>query len=228
VISTDAGRQLWENDEDLQQRSFVLTLENGEVTLPSGQLVYGVSYEVTIYGVAGHAVQTGSFVAGVDGDTSWLLDPLVDAALEVTSLSTDALAPTPSGQLEVRFNQPIALDPSISAATLQRALNDAFSIDSPDADSDSLSNVLVDVADLTPPIAPGYRGVSVAIEGDRLSLSWNALGLASTDIDDPVMSVNYAGLGSVMLYGANAAVPVPVSLAALLLSGNHSVQLVAQ
>jgi hypothetical protein len=228
VISTDAGRQLWENDEDLQQRSFVLELQNGEVTLPSGQLVYGVTYEVTIYGVTGHAVETGSFVAGVDGDTTWLLDPLVDAALAVTSLSTDALTPTPGGQLEVRFNQPIALDPGISAATLQRALNDAFSINSPNADNDVVSNVLVQVADLTPPIAPGYRGVSLALEGDRLLFSWNGLGLSSTDADDPVVSVDYAGLGSVMLYAAGAEVPVPVSLAALLSAGNQSVQLVAE
>ena len=229
VTSTDAGRQLWENDEDLQQRALVVEFNNGEVSLASGQLVYGVNYEVTIYGVAGHQVAVGAYTAGVDGDKSWVLDPLSDDPLAVTSLSTDSHAPIPSGQLEVRFNQPIALDPTVSVTTLQRALNDAFSIDSPNADADASANVLVNSADLTPPIAPGYRGVSFTIDGDRLLLSWNrATALATTDVDDPITLVTYGGLGSVMLYPAGASKPDPQSLSALLGSGSTSVQLVAQ
>lgn len=228
-VISDVGRQLWENDEDLQQRSLVLPLQNGEVLLAGGQLVYGVNYEVTIYGVAEHEVVTGSFTAGVDGDTSWVLDPLVESALAITSLSSDALTPTPSGQLEVRFNQPIALDPGVSTATLQRAINDAFSIDSPDEDADTVLNVLVEAADLTPPVAPGYRGVSLTIDGDRLLLSWSGTtGLATSDANDPIHAVTYGGLGAVMLYASGAQDPTPVALSALLGSGSSSVQLIAR
>lgn len=229
VTSTDAGRQLWENDEDLQQRAFVMELQNGEVVLASGQLVYGVNYEVTIYGVAGHESLVGSFTAGVDGDKSWVLDPLSNEPLAMTSLSTDALTPTPNGQLEIRFNQPIALDPTLTPATVQRALNDAFGITTSDEDTDAEVNVLVNAADLTPPIAPGYRGVSLSIDGDRLLLSWNsATGLATTDADDPITFVTYGGLGSVMLYAAGDPQPSPQSLSALIGSGSTSVQLVAE
>lgn len=228
VTSADAGRQLWENDEDLQQRALVVEFEDGEVSLARGQLVYGVNYEVTIYGVAGHQVTVGSYTAGVDGDKSWVVAPLSHDPLAITSLSTDSLTPTPGGRLEVRFNQPIALDPSVSAATVQRALNDAFSIDSPDADTDSAVNALVNAVDLTPPVAPGYRGVSLTIQGDRLLLSWNsAVGLATTDVDDPIESVTYGSLGSVMLYPAGASKPEPQALSALIGSGSTSVQLVA-
>ena len=213
VTSTDAGRQLWENDEDLQQRSVVMEFQNGEVALASGQLVYGVEYDVTIYGVAGHESVVRSFTAGVDGDKTWTLNPLSDDPLAITSLSTDSLTPTANGQLEVRFNQPIALDPTVSAATIQRTLNDLFGITTLDDDGDTETNVLVNAADLTPPIAPGYRGVSLSINGDRLLLSWNrAIGLATTDVDDAITFVTYDGLASVMLYAAGDPTPSPQSL----------------
>ena len=229
VTSTDMGRQLWENDEDLQQRALLVPFQNGEAALAAGELVYGVNYAVTIYGVAGHEALTGSFTAGVDGDRSWVLDPLSDSPLAVTALSSDNLAPQANGDLEIRFNQPIALDPNVNAATAQRALNDAFGISSPNTDADTDLNVLVDSADLTPPIAPGYRGVSFEINGDRLVLHWNrATGLATTDADEPILSISYGGLGSLMLYPAGTANATPVSLATLIGSGSSVVNLVSQ
>jgi hypothetical protein len=188
-----------------------------------------VNYAVTVYGVPGHDAIVGSFTAGIDGDRSWVLDPLVDSALALTALSTDELAPRLDGQLEMRFNQPIALDPGVNPATMQRALNDGFSIVSPNADADANQNVLVDSADLTPPIAAGYRGVSLEISGDRLVLHWNSsAGLATSDADDPIQSINYGGFGSVMLYAADGQNPTPVALSTLLGSGSSSVQLIAQ
>lgn len=228
VTSTDAGRQVWQNDEDLQQRALLVPFSNGEVSLDSGQLVYGVNYAVTIYGVPGHEALVGSYTAGVDGDRSWVLDPLGNTALAITALSTDELALRPDGQLELRFNQPIALDPGVNAATVQRALNDAFAISSPNADADANQNVLVDAGSLTPPVAANYRGVSLEIDGDRLLLSWNGAGLESSDADDPIVSATYGGFGSVMLYAAGSATPTPVSLLDLLGSGSTQVQMVAQ
>ncbi|HWO11990.1 MAG TPA: hypothetical protein VNN80_20995, partial [Polyangiaceae bacterium] len=201
VTSSDAGRQLWSNDEDLQQRSLVLPFTNGELALASGQLVYGVAYTVTIYGVAGHEAIAGSFTAGVDGDKSWVLDPLVDSPLAITSLSSDELTPASDGTLAIRFNQPIALDPGVNATTLQRALNNGFFIDSPNTDGDANQNVLVDDASLTPPIDPGYAGVSLEIVGDVLYLRWDrATGLATTDADEPILWATYNGLSAVMVY----------------------------
>jgi len=230
VDSSTKGRQLWSNDEDLQQRSVVLPLENGEVVLDNGQLVYGVTYAVTIYGVPGHATFAGSFTAGIDGDRSWVLAPLANADLAITALSTDELAPRPDGTLEIRLNQPVALDPNISPATLQRTLNDAFSIFSPNLDADPDQNVLVDSGTLTPPIAPGYRGVSFEIDGDRVILRWNrSLALVTADADDPILSATYGGLDAVMLYPAGAPTAAPVSLLSLFApSSSNVVQLVAQ
>lgn len=228
VTSADAGRQLWLNDEDLQQRSFLLPFTDGELQLESGQLVYGVNYAVTIYGVPGHESIVGSYTAGVDGDRSWVLDPLGNADLAITALSTDELALRPDGQLEIRFNQPIALDPTVNSATVQRTLNDNFSISSPNADADGNQNTLVDAGALTPPVAANYRGVSLQINGDRLVLSWNRTGLATTDADDPIVSVTYGGFSSVMLYPTGTPNATPVSLQSLLGSGSTQVRMVAE
>lgn len=228
VTSSDAGRQLWQNDEDLQQRALLVPFSDGEVTLDSGQLVYGVNYAVTIYGVPGHESLVGSYTAGIDGDRSWVLDPLGNTPLAITALSTDELALRPDGQLEIRFNQPIALEPGVNPATLQRALNDAFSISSPNEDADGNQNVLVNAGALTPPIAANYRGVSFQIDGDRLRFTWNRTGLDTVDADDPIVSVTYGGFGSVMLYPVGTANATPVSLLDLLGSGSSLVRMVAQ
>lgn len=228
VDSAARGRQLWTNDEDLQQRSLVVPFHNGSFELASGQLVYGVSYAVTVYGVPGYRAFEGTYTAGVDGDQSWALQPLVDDALEITTVSPRPLELRPDGQLEFRFNQPIALDPRVSVPTLQRILNDSFSIDSPNVDGDAEQNVLVDAGALTPPVAPGYRGVSLAVDGERLVIRWNGAGLATSDPGDPVTSVTYGGLDSVMLYAADAANPQAIALSTLLESTSVTVQRVGE
>ncbi len=228
IVSADRGRQVWGNDEDLQQRSLLREFEGGELALSTGDLTYGVNYAVTIFGVEGHEVLTGSYTAGVDGDRAWVLDPLSDEALSVAAKSNDELALSPSGQLEIRFNQPIALDPSVDVAAARRTLNDSFSIDSPDEDTDTEQNVLVDAGALTPPISPTYRGVNFAIEGDRLTLTWDSgTGLETSDADDPILSVTYGGLGSILVYPADATDPSPVTLSSLI-GASATVQVSAQ
>ena len=230
VTTTSHVRQLWDNDDDLQQRALTIPFQNGEASLASGQLVYGVTYAVTIYGVPGHEPSTGTFfTAGVDGDRSWVMDPLSDTDLAITALSSDDLAPLPNGDLTIRFNQPIALDPHMSAATAQRMLNDSFSISAPNTDADAEQNVLVDSAALTPPVQPGYRGVTFEIHDDELVLHWNrTLGLATTDSDEPVLSVTYGGLDQLLVYPAGTANATPVDVLSLFGSGTPTVRLVSQ
>jgi hypothetical protein len=217
INSSDRGRQMWDNDEDLQQRSLLREFVDGELPLAAGDLVYGVNYAVTIYGVAGHEVLTASYTAGVDGDRAWVLDPLSDAGLAVAAKSNDELGLSPGGQLEIRFNQPIAIDPSLDLAAARRTLNDSFSMQSPDEDTDAEQNTLVDAGTLTPPISPTYRGVNFVVDGDRLLLTWDAsTGLATTDADDPILSVTYGGLGAIRVYPATATDPSPVALSTLI------------
>jgi hypothetical protein len=223
--------QIWINDEDLQQRSVVKQFTNGEVELAAGDLVLGVEYAVTVYGVSKYAIlNNGSFRAGVDTNPAFTLEPLEEEPLRAIANSSDGATLSPDGSVEIRFNQEIKLYPRVTEATMLRQLNDSFTIDSPDDDNDGTTNELVDSSTLMDPIAPDYRGVRFAISGDRLTLSWSraASTLSSEDQGDPVIGVTYDGLSSIWIYTGTLPSSPASSLEDLLGTPAIDVQMVAQ
>ena len=224
------GGQVWTNDEDLQQRAIVRDFTDGKLDMAEGEFVLGVDYEVTVYGVGTYAILNGgTFRAGVDGNPSFTLSPRTESALEVLAVSTEGAALSPSGSIEIRFNHDIVAYPKMDSDVALKALNDGFSIDSPDENMNTDLNVLVDSADLTPPIAPAYRGVTWEIAGDRLTLKWNReAGLAEVDAADPIIRVTYGNLDSIQLYtGTNTTSPMS-TLATLLNTTSITAQMIAQ
>lgn len=212
-LPAGVDRQIWVNDEDLQQRAVVREIKNGDAVFEPGELVYGVEYAVTVYGVDGYALAgPASFRAGVDVSPSWILEPLTHTPLRVVFVSSEADTVTPDASLSIRFNQPIAVSARVSDATMVRALNENFSIQSPDEDKDTLRNVLKD-----PDGTAAFRGVGFTVSGETLTLTWNrSAALAMTDADDPIESVTYGGLNAIWIYPTAAAVPVAVTLGSLL------------
>ena len=220
--------QVWGNDEDLQQRTVVKTFSNGELKLAEGELTLGVTYEVSIYGVANYALlDNATFRPGVDVNPTFVLSSLTESALQVVAISTQGAKLSPDARVEIRFNQNIARYPLTAESTVLRALNDGFDIVSPNLDADPDQNLLVDSSTLTAPISPTYRGVSFEISGDRLILKWNKTSaLRTTDAGDPITGVVYGGLGALSLYTATLQSSPPVSLSSLI--GNTlDVQLLA-
>ena len=224
------GAQVWTNDEDLQQRAVVRDFTDGKLDMAEGEFVLGVQYDVTVYGVGTYATLSGgSFTAGVDGNPSFTLSPRTESALEVLALSTDGAALSPTGSIEIRFNHDIVAYPKMDANVALKSLNDGFSINSPDEDMDAEMNTLVNSADLTPPVASNYRGVSWEISGDRLTLSWNReAGLAVVDVEDAIISVTYDNLGSIQLYTGTTPTSPMSTLADLLGTSSVTAQMVAQ
>jgi hypothetical protein len=231
VAETPAGvgRQVWDNDEDLQQRAVVRDFTNGQVQLDEGDLVLGVDYAVTIFGVANYALTDfGSFRAGVDTNPSFTMQPLVEEPLRVVSSSTDGGALSPSGSVEFRFNQDIKLYPRVAEATMVRALNDGLTITSPDKNMDGKQNVLADAAMLMAPVAADYRAVHMEITGDRLKLTWEIeRGLSKVDTADPITSLRYGNLSSVWLYTGTVPSSPAATLEDLLGQASISVQMTA-
>jgi hypothetical protein len=227
---TPAGvnRQVWTNDEDLQQRAVVRDFSNGQLSIPEGDLVLGVEYAVTVYGVANHAIlNNGSFRAGIDVNPTFTLEPVVEAPLEVVSVSSDNAALSPTASIEIRFNHPVVAYPRMDQAVALRAMNDAFAMTSPDKDEDGEMNELVDSSTLTAPIAPNYRGVSWEISGSSVTLKWDReRGLSASDTADPIESVSYGGLDSVMVYTGTLPNSPASSLADLLGVASLDVQMV--
>lgn len=208
AIETPGGakRQVWTNDEDLQQRAVVRSFTDGELDMSEGDFVLGVEYAVTVFGVDGHGILDGGrYRAGVDANPTFTLTPMAEKALDVvsTSLSDSPLAA--NNAIEFRFNHEIKFWPLSAEATMTRALNDNLSIDSPNADGDAKRNVLVS-APTTGTVAPDYRGVHATISGSSLTLQWDYnsdnsnLRLAQSDKDDPILNVTFGGLPAIVLY----------------------------
>jgi hypothetical protein len=224
-LPAGVDRQVWSNDEDLQQRAVVKELVDGNASFEAGELTFGVSYAVTLYGTSNYTLASDAALrAGVDTDPVWVLAPIAAQELVVVAVSTDSLPLSPDASVTIRFNQPIGLSPRVSESTMVKALNDGFSISSDDSDMDAIVNTLVASGD-----AANYRGVSYEISGDTLRLTWTRAGsLATEDAEDAIDSVTYSGLSQVWLFPTNAVVPEVSSLDDLLDSGSLFVAVTAQ
>jgi hypothetical protein len=208
------GGQVWLNDDDLQFASVSRDFMNGEVDLAAGDLVFGVTYEVTIYNVVGHSVTTATYTAGFDGDAAFVVNPLGTTALALSFVSTQLGQPAPDGKLVFIVNQPVILDPLTAPDTQLRSLEANFTIDSPDANMDGNTNTL---KPFDPMAAAGSRGLALTVMGDQITITWNpATALQSTDTADPIKSVTYGGLAGVILRPINGTAADSATLAALL------------
>jgi hypothetical protein len=229
---TPAGvnRQVWTNDEDLQQRAVVRDFTDGKLDMEDGAFVLGVQYAVTVYGVTNHAILTGgSFRAGIDANPSFILQPITESPLQIVAMSTDGAALSPTGNIEIRFNHDVVAYPKMDQNVALRALNDGLALSSPDKNMDGKANTLVDSADLMAPIPPAYRGVSWEIAGDRLTLKWDREhALSKSDTADPIVSVTYGNLSAITLYTGTTPTSPAATLDALIGASTISAQMVAQ
>jgi hypothetical protein len=228
---TPAGvnRQVWTNDEDLQNRAIVRDFANGQLALAEGDLVLGVEYAVSVFGVSNYAIMSGgTFRAGIDVNPSFTLMPVTETPLQAVSVSSDAAALSPSATVEIRFNHPVVLYPRMDQTVALRALNDGFALSSENKEPMDKQNVLADAADLTEPISPSYRGVTWEIAGDRLTLKWDRERLAESDGADVLQSVSYGNLNSLWLYTGTLPESPASSLEDLLERTSIDVQLSAQ
>jgi len=70
--SSDVASQVWTNDADLHGPTITKSFSGGTVGLTAGELVYGVTYTVTI-DVAGHPPLVTTYTAGVQGDAQYIV-----------------------------------------------------------------------------------------------------------------------------------------------------------
>jgi hypothetical protein len=228
VDDGEQDRQIWVNDEDMQFRSVTRTFENGVVNFEEGELVYGVTYDVTIFDVDGYDIGTGSYTSGADDHLSWTLQPLSYSDLDVVFMSTELGLWAEDGTVTIVFNQPIQWFAEERLEVYAESLDDGTSINSPDDDADGDVNVLNNVAE------PGddeddsqENGTSMEINGDRLVLSWDAgAGLDDTDGDDPILSLTYGGLNGVNIQSVRGPITNRNSVGAIIGSDTLTVDLV--
>ncbi len=200
--------QLWENDEDLQSQTLSRSFSDGQLALNAGDLVYGVTYQVSIFDVQGFQPFEGTYTAGVETNKTFQLEEELAEPLVVVSSSANACTPPAQPTAMSGAIITIELNHNIEEASTgypggaAEALDDGLVISSPDLDGDLVENLLK--PDLSNAVQE--RAVSLDITGDTLTISWNpSLGLESPiDPDDPIVSVTYTGLGNVQIQRAGS------------------------
>jgi hypothetical protein len=206
--------QVWSNDDQLQLRTIVRPIVDGAVSLAENDLVYGVRYRVTIFGVSDQAPLDASYDPGRERGAAFALRPLVNSSLALVFVSTDLGVPVPDGRVTFVLNQPVVIDP-LTAAPFAIFVD---SIDTVDADDDGDRNVLADRTFST-----------ITIDGPRIEIAWDpAQSLDSTDVDDPIFRVRYSGLSDLVLRRDGGNADEGATLAQLLGSNSVTVALRAQ
>lgn len=204
VVDGDLGVQRWENDEDLQFQTLFGSFQDGQFSLVAGELVYGVPYEVVIYGVNGYQEFRQPFTAGIDGQQAYELSPLNETPLEVSFVSTELGVRLEEAKVVVVVNQPVELDPLDNFFDVIGAVNAGFSIVTADDDADGEVNTL----------RVGDRGVTLTINEKRIVLEWDrSIGLEVSDPNDDIRQATFSSLASIRLrpVGGNAATSTALS-----------------
>lgn len=214
-IDGSVDGQVWENDADRKFETVVAEIVDGVVTFNEGDLVYGVEYEATVFAVEGYSLQSFTFRSGVTDDQTVVLSRLTEQALAITANSLDyGVGLDEFATIVLTFNQEIELSPSFSEASVFEAVDDGFTISSPDADGDGDVNQLYfsdDDDDIQ------EHGAYFVIDGNTLTFLWDRVddNFETTDNADPIAFASY-NVSSIRLRPVGARAEREVALATLL------------
>jgi len=193
----------WWNDEDLNNQSITKPFMEGVVDVAEGELVYGVSYEVTVFSVAGYQAKVFPelLVAGQVASRTLVLSKEQKDPLRILATNVDACLP-PAGN-STEFGAAIFID-----------FNEAIEFVSATAAEDIDNGITVGpTGQLAYPQTGSYcslrpsassavqeRGSKAVIVASRLTLSFNpSIGLASAALNFPCMlpaTMSYVGYGN--------------------------------
>ena len=176
-LNTTVGsisNQTWNNDADPRERTVSFTVDNGEVSVEAGALIYGVAYTGTIFGSEGYAYAGFNYTSGLEGDRTVSLERLDPTDLALTANSLEISNRNSKGEAVFTFNQKIEFTGGSTAGQQKEVIDDAITISSPDYNDNGVLNVLIPALGDSP--SNQERGSSVTIDGYTLTLSW--------DIDD--------------------------------------------
>jgi hypothetical protein len=202
--------QIWQNDNDLLSKTVWMDFTEGKATVKGTDLVYGVPYQISVFNVPGYALsQSNVFQAGVNGRVALQLDRLTVPRLTASFISTQSGDPSPDGTVTIVLNEAAEFDPTEPALDIKNAIDNGFSINSPDTNGNTTRNILKINTDPN----TQARGTSIDLSGQAIVLKWSRTGLQTQDAGDRIDSISYGGLGAVRLrpVGGNASDVVTLS-----------------
>ncbi len=192
------GNQVWSNDQDMLAAVVSSPFMDGSITIDSASLVYGVSYQVTVYDVPGFMPVTNQTVRAGSQDS--LIINISTTASPLVIVSNTISMCRPAGQSTnvvmtalVTFKFNTASIEDVTPATSGRG---------PEVLDANLSVVTAMGGFLKSNLstATQERGTSFVLSGDTLSIWWNpSMGLMNPSASDTITSVTYGGLGGIIL-----------------------------
>jgi hypothetical protein len=194
------GMQVWANDQDILANVLTGTFSGGAYVVDAGALVYGVTYQVAIFGVEGfQPVGPSTMLTVRAGFQESLTVPLTSTAAPLMITSHTIAQCRPAGQstnvqstaqITFRFNNSSVEDVTTAAGRGPEVLDNGLSVVT------TMFGTLKPNALTT----ERERGTSFALSGDTLSIAWNpSAGLVAPSATDLIQSVTYSGLSSIML-----------------------------
>lgn len=207
VAPSEAIRR-WYNHEDLQNQTVTKPFAEGTLELAEGELVYGVSYDITVFGVPGYQPTSFQepFVAGQVASRTLVLQKEQKDPLRILASSEDECIP-PAGTsnefgatIAIDFNEPVEFANATSTEDIDNGLSVA-----PTGFSGS-SGTYCSLKLSTSPTTQ-ERGSQATIAGKRLTLAFNpTVGFARTDsasfpcvVPANLTRVTYGNLQNVMI-----------------------------
>jgi hypothetical protein len=164
--AADVGGQIWLNDNDILSAVINGSFSNGAYMIADSTLVYGVTYQITVYGVAGFQPNTNvTLQAGLQTGTSVTVSPAAAAPLQIISSDITSCTPpafdatTPGGQISLKFNEPV----EFTSLAYKEAIDNSLSVSLPLVSCTLNTNLSATVQE---------RGTTVDVSGDTITFAF--------------------------------------------------------
>ena len=195
---SEVAGQAWSNDNDLYAAALSASFTDGAYLAKGEDLVYGVSYAISVYNVPGYQPTSNNNQVTVQAG--------VNTGAQVTILPQLAQPPVVLSNTSSTCRPPAALTDTSSAIvtlTFNTAIEDGTL--TPGGGAEALDNgLLVSFTQGTSSLAFNQsstvqeRGTTFTIAGNMLTLAWNPnVGVALKGATDSVRQVSYGNLGTI-------------------------------
>jgi hypothetical protein len=188
--------QLWSNDQDILSNVFATDFSGGTLAIDAGTLVYGVTYQVTVYNVEGYQPGTATVRAGLQDSVivniTTSASPLVLVSSSVANCKPYGTSTTVSNTAQVTFtfNTSGIEDVTTSVGKGPEVLDNGVTV----------STMFGAILKSSASTAVQERGTMFLLNGNTLTISFNPVaGIQSQIANDTISYVIYNNLSSIML-----------------------------
>lgn len=188
--------QVWANDQDMLAAVHSRDFTDGQVSFAAEELVYGVTYQVTVYDVDGYQPATSSVRGGLQ-DT--LIVKMTTTASQLQMVSNTIMMCRPAGQstnvrsvaaVTFMFDQSVEDATPVTSGRAAEVLDDGILVSTMMAATlrQDLSNT------------QSEHGTSFMLSGNMVQIAWDpSVGLNTPSATDTINSVTWGGLTGIIL-----------------------------